>query len=316
MKEAKSAIWEIFHTIPRETLESVVAGTIARDSSRRSGVPEHYRDLSNFGIYVVAIAVNNREGAWLTVKDLGKVIGYLEAYIEGAIAYRRRNGERPKEIREVRLQDLVEKIDNMYGLRPPDKGPRFVHKDSSLESWQPRVDGLKRRRHESKRLDPTDLPITEVLVAALANSYISQDGLNRIACDGESGRPKRKLKGKLNPASNMALNSFPGFSGVTLPDANDDAEDVPRHDHGAEEYVKGRETYFYNNLTASVEELEKRHAFDELEEVNEMAKELRRYVDSYTATKTRILGNIKKLQDDIKLLELTMDLHGTIFKKK
>lgn len=110
-----------------------------------------------------------------------------------------------------------------------------------------------------------DLPIAEILVAALANSYISQDGFNRIACGGESGMPRAKRISRANTGTRARSKSPRGPK--TPPAAHAVAgeeqgeEDESLFDNDAEDYVKGRESFFYDNIFASVEELRKRHAF-------------------------------------------------------
>lgn len=400
MGDPRSEIWRIFHTIPRRVLESLVLGTVAHDFLRKSDRPDHYRDMSGFGVYAVAIAVAGRHGAWLKPKELTTLIENLERYIRASVSYLQRKGAggRP----EQREWDFVSKVDNMFGQHDQEYGPRFVVSDEDhvIDGWQALVTSLKRRRDSSLAIDPsgnkpllqgplyagcsaklqnrsraydpqsgkktkldgvnrayalvmslmmymdlepthvcrcvtrlwrrTELPIAEILVAALGNSYISQDGLNRIVCGGESGRPRaKKTSGAKSP---RGVKTPPAAQAVDGEERGE--EDGSLFDPDAEEYVKGRENYFYDNLFASVEELRKRHAFVsefsgleplfdapgdntldhlnelcyELEVVQSMARQAQLHMQRSEEAEQAINDRITVLRQDLEVTELVARL--------
>ncbi|KAH8769227.1 hypothetical protein F5883DRAFT_714285 [Diaporthe sp. PMI_573] len=406
MSDPRSAIWRIFHTIPRKVLESLVLGTFAHDFLRASDRPDHYRDLSGFGVYAVAIAVAGRDGAWLKAKELTTLIENLEGYIAASISYHQRKGAAPSGRRERRAWDLVTKVDNMFGQHASGDGPRFVtsHEDHVVDGWRALVTSLKLRRDSSLAVDPsgnkpllqgplyagcstklqnrskaydpqsgrktklddvnrayalmmslvmymglqpvhvcrcvtrlwnrTELPVAEILVAALANSYISQDGFNRIVCGGESGRPRTK---KTSGARSPKALKVPAAA-QAVDDEEQGEEDGSLFDTPAEEYVKGRERYFYENIFASVEELRKRHAFVtefsgleplfdapgdntvdhihelryELEEVQSLAEQARYYMKRCEKSEKAIDDSIAVLRQDLEIAGLVAKLKSLL----
>lgn len=396
MSDPGSAVWRIFHTIPRQVLTSLVLGTFAHDFLRTRDRPEHYRDMQGFGVYAVAIAVAGRDGAWLKPRELTTLIDNLERYIEASISYYEHEGLAPGG-QAQREWDFVAKIDNMFGQHAKEDGPRFVKsgEDHVLASWRALVTSLKLRRDMSLAIDPsgirpllqgplyvgcsaklqnrskmydpqtgqktkldgvnrayamvmslmlfqgrepahvcrcvtrlwnsTELPIAEILVAALGNSYISQDGFNRIVCGGESGRPRaKKTPGAKLPRAPPAAQAADGGG----------EEDGSFLDAAAEEYVKGRERYFYENSFASVEELRKRHAFvkefchleplfdapgdnivdhlndlgHELEMVQDMAEQAAHWVERAEEAIETTEAQVKVLREDLEITRLVDEL--------
>lgn len=414
MSDPQSEIWRIFHTIPRQVLGSLVLGTFAHDFMRKSGRPSHYRDMREFGVYAVAIAVAGRDGAWLKPPELTKLIGHLEDYIDASIGYFERDGAAPRDRQESRARDFVSKVDNMFGLHAKEEGPRFVVSNDTdvLEGWRALVSSLKLRRDRSLAIDPsgrkpllqgplyagcsaklqtrskaydpqsgkksklegvnrayaimmslmmymsiepvhvcrcvtrlwnrTDLPTAEILVAALGNSYISQDGFNRIVCGGESGRPRARrtsrarVGGRAGSKSPRAPKTPPAAHAVDGEEQGEEGGNL--FDNEAEEYVKGRERYFYDNIFASVEELRKRHAFVkefsglqplfdapgdntvdnlmelecELAEVQETAKQIKHYIQRYEKAEQAINDRITLLRQDLEITELVAKLQALV----
>lgn len=414
MGDPRSEIWRIFHTIPRQVLESLVLGTFAHDFMRKSGRPSYYRDMRGFGVHAVAIAVAGRDGAWLKPPELTKLIGHLEDYIDASIGYFDRDGAAPRDRQEGSARDFVSKVDNMFGQHAKEEGPRFVVSNDTdvLEGWRALVSSLKLRRDRSLAIDPsgrkpllqgplyagcsaklqtrskaydpqsgkksklegvnrayaivmslmmymsiepvhicrcvtrlwnrTDLPTAEILVAALGNSYISQDGFNRIVCGGESGRPRARRKsraragGRTGSKSPKAPKTPPAAHAVDGEEHGDEGGSL--FDNEAEEYVKGRERYFFDNIFASVEELRKRHAFVrefsglqplfdaqgdntadnlrelecELAEVQETAKEIEHYIQRYEKAEQAINDRIMLLRQDLEIADLVAKLQALV----
>lgn len=323
MGEDKPKIWRIFHTIPRGMLQSLVLGTVAYDFSRKADRPETYQELSGWGVYVVSVGVAGREGAWLTARELLRLVRHLQTYLRAFEAYHAHGGA-PRDVEELRLQDFAATIDNTWG-RHESKCPRFVDKEERLPGWRLFADQLQARANASLAIDPTghtrliqaplyvgcstqmevrcekydpargnatalksvsksygllmslmsymnrppvhvckcvlrlwkrdEVPIAEVLVGALASCYISQDGLNRETCGGESGLPRQSRQ--------------PGGASRGRPSAlvdeveadSSDEEDMKLHDAPTEEYVKARESFMYDNITASEADLTARLEF-------------------------------------------------------
>lgn len=414
MGDPRSEIWRLFHTIPRQVLESLVLGTFAHDFMRKSGRPSHYQDMREFGVYAVAIAAAGRDGAWLNPKELTKLIGHLEEYIDASIGHFDRDGAAPRDRQESRARDFVTKVDNMFGQHAKEDGPRFVVSNETevLEGWRALVSSLKLRRDSSLAIDPsgrkpllqgplyagcsaklqtrsraynpqsgkksklegvnrayalvmslmmymsiepvhvcrcitrlrnrTELPIAEILVAALGNSYISQDGFNRIVCGGESGRPRgrrtsrARAGGRAGSKSPRAPKTPPAVHNVGGEEQGEEGGNL--FDNDAEEYVKGRERYFYDNIFASVEELRKRHAFVsefsslqplfdapgdntvdnlielecELAEVQETAKQIQHYMKRYEKAEQAINDRITLLRQDLEITELVAKLQALL----
>lgn len=321
MQDPRSKIWRIFHTIPRDMLQSLILGTVAFDFSRVSERPETYRDMNKWGIYIVSISVLGRSGKWLSANELDQVIVQMKKYIEGYEAWKDHRGN-PLTGAHKELHDWMCRIDNVYGLHDAAWGPRFIYKDEALRGWQAFISRLEHRRDASLAVDPTgktwmiqapvytgcstiledrsekydpskgirdklkgvsksygllmsimanmnrqplhvckcvlrlwkrdEIPIAEVLVAALANSYITQDGLNRETCGGESGLPRKTRTGG-RPRRYSRVDELEAEI------SEDEAGDL--FDPHAEEYVKARECFFFDNIDGSLRELTARQVF-------------------------------------------------------
>lgn len=250
--------FQVFLSIPRQMLESIVLGTVAWDyDNSRGHARDNYKEQEGFGIYVIGLSVQGRDGAWLTARELTRLVVKLERYLRGFEAW---DANKQWVAGAEDLRDFVAQIDNEFGIYNKN-APRFVTSSGGLESMKDLVKSLKERANKSlgmsangdepliqsplyvgmsvepkqrmpqhsldvgltgtlkgssksyglvcslmKRMnrkplstclcvvrvpEKEDLPFTETLVSALANSLICQDGFNRTEC-GDVPTDKKK----------------------------------------------------------------------------------------------------------------------------
>ncbi|KAI4858836.1 hypothetical protein F4820DRAFT_467785 [Hypoxylon rubiginosum] len=102
----------LFHTIHRKTLRSLVLGHTAHDFYNKFSSNWNYTyEKSGPGTYVIGLSIEGRRGAFLSWKEIEKVIGYIEEYNAGCEAWREWDSGDPYEESqpEPRVKEAIEK---------------------------------------------------------------------------------------------------------------------------------------------------------------------------------------------------------------
>ncbi|KAK7729800.1 hypothetical protein SLS53_009168 [Cytospora paraplurivora] len=214
------SIWEILHTIPPDVLTSVALGTVAFDMQRYGERP----------------------------KTTGRI-----KFIE--------SDEKIIHVEEL-IRSLQRRLDRSLALDPTGRTPLiqtpiYIGCSGTLETRMPKhgidtnlsqsnssyaftVSVMRMLGYEpsstvmcvTRLWKPQQLPKAEVLIAAFANSYITQDGFNRIECGDSSGSTLQKSEAVLQAQSSEA-----------------------------EEYIAARCPFMLDNLTASLDAIESKLDF-------------------------------------------------------
>jgi hypothetical protein len=146
-------IIDIFHSIPRNMLESLILGTVAYDNCR---LQNRVTGLSNDGpgIYVLGLSIAGRNGQFLNAGELEVLIKNMEEYLFG---YECWSGGLHQTPRAVAAAALIAEVDSAYGSpKTPGPGkPRFIEGASHVENVLALLASLRTRMDASKAEDPT-----------------------------------------------------------------------------------------------------------------------------------------------------------------
>lgn len=170
LEEAKRGagdMFELFYTIPRKALESIVLGTVAYDVSNTvhgPGSEGMSYEIKGCGIYVVGISINGRNGEFLTGNELQELADNLDKYILGCrMGAGVHNGilERSRLTQDQQNAiDFAVEVDKTYGtwVHVVDRKwkPRYLlPNDRHNSRMSALLRSLQARAREAKRLDPT-----------------------------------------------------------------------------------------------------------------------------------------------------------------
>ncbi|GAB1316793.1 hypothetical protein MFIFM68171_07003 [Madurella fahalii] len=150
-------VWDLFHSIPRNVLESIVLGTIAYDDCRTSG-NGRVTGLSGDGpgVYVLGLSIAGRQGEFISAKELRLLLDNLDTYILGyKFSSSQSSGPQKPPDKAARAADLVAKVDSAYGAPPTPGKPRFICDDANLEAAQCLYKWLNRTYLSLRQRDPT-----------------------------------------------------------------------------------------------------------------------------------------------------------------
>lgn len=326
----------LFHAIPRPALESVVLGTVAHDyHGNRSIGREHYKHKGGFGIYAVGLAVDNRNGAWLTANELNVMVGNLEKYIQGYEDWKTHRGD-PDCAQSRQSWDLVRDVDNQIGktdaktLRESGPQPRFCNTDGGRSGMQDLCKTLRKMAQESLRLDPTGrtrLIQTPLYIGCsvgvggrleqhslkLGNSSTLQQsnkGFGLVAClmNYQNLIPRevgicvvRLWDTKDIPYSEVLVcslaNSLICQDGFNRIECGDSTTNKPL-DREGEEYIKARTPYLNENLTESLREIEARSSF--IQEFRQLQPEVNKEEENL---RDNVIDDLENLENDISLVK-------------
>ncbi|KAK1752910.1 hypothetical protein QBC47DRAFT_362767 [Echria macrotheca] len=138
-------MWDSFHTIPREVLNSVVLNTVAYDK------PTSY-PVSFTGVYVMGIALAEHDGKFLNAIEMDVFIENLTGYIEGSRPFC--EVANPAQIPN-QFPQPVKDIDNIYGTYKGRVKTRCIPDASALENAQRFLEQFRKRKTLLEAKDPT-----------------------------------------------------------------------------------------------------------------------------------------------------------------
>ncbi|KAK0640774.1 hypothetical protein B0T16DRAFT_460925 [Cercophora newfieldiana] len=151
--------WDIFHSIPREVLQSLVLGTTAYDAA--NGL-KGYKDLNGAGVYVLGVSIANRQGKFLNLGEMEILVKNMGEYLEGARLMLKLPTEEDYDMIEQRqLERHVQRVDSQFILRGDKTKPAFVkritlNQEDQLSEGAIRLSEALARRCDAMRvLDPT-----------------------------------------------------------------------------------------------------------------------------------------------------------------
>ncbi len=182
-------VWDLFHTIPRDLLESLILGTVAFDNSRA-----HNRVTGLMkngpGIYVLGLSIIGRDGQFLNGKELDLLILGLQTYIHGSSVLRGAKPAANRSVTEKAAVQLVARVDSTYGSGTPGC-PRFICDDENEALAGHLLSSLQARRWAMFAADPT-----QTICSIQSPQYVgcSKDVGTRISAY-ELGHGKSALAG-------------------------------------------------------------------------------------------------------------------------
>lgn len=334
LRTAMDTDWRNFVTflsIPRPMLESIILGTVAWDhDSKRGSDRGFYKQAQRFGIYVIGLAVRDRQGAWLTALETTTLVTnatkYLEAYDMWA-----ENEAWPTTDAAQELKDFVAKVDNQLGLHEHDTS-RFVTSADDRIAMNDLVAGLKERVERSLELDPAgNLPMIQTPLyvgmsdelskrlpkhdsTMSANSILASSNkpcafvMSLMKLQGREPLPKAVCvlrvweKRDLNFAETLvsalahSMICHDGFNWTECGDMGKSSG--AKYDEDCEEYVKYRSRFFYDNCKAVIEDLQARKSH-----LDDLAK-LQPVLDGKLVTSTeQVLEACKMLEKQMEEME-------------
>lgn len=297
----------ILQAIPRDMLKSIVLGTVAWDYYPRPGnaLRNHYRKPTKggYGIYVFGLAVDGRDGKWLTANELDRLVGDLKRYVRGYERWRDLDGVwSDASIDDVELRDFITEVDTQ--LRNPQTaqdGPRYLMKEHGREGMLDLIKSLQRRVDKSLEINPAgDTPLIQTpiytgLSTNLASRMPQHDPTSKAGLR-YSNRAHgmmcalMKLQG-LQPKAVCVIavrlwdkddlwfsetlicalaNGLISQDGFNCTECGSKLKiNAPLLDPDGEEHVKVRCKFLYENSEATLQDLRQRKAFlDEFQEID------------------------------------------------
>jgi len=143
--EARDA-WDVFHTIPRKLLHSIILGTVAYDVYRDS--KNLYEDKGS-GVYVLGLSIDRRDGEFLTGSEIRQVASALEKYLSVFQLKQDKLSVSPA------LERFSHDVDNAYGGYPKQAKLRFIQNGNQYQFGRSLVSSMRRRADEAYKHDPT-----------------------------------------------------------------------------------------------------------------------------------------------------------------
>lgn len=320
------ARFQVFMAIPRPMLESIVWGTVAWDYDRsRGGTRDHYKEAQGFGVYVIGLSVQGREGAWLTARELQRLVGDLERYLQGVHVWQSQSPKRwPEDADAKELKEHVSQIDNQYGVHKLTE-PRYVTSPTGLERMQDLVKSLKARVAASLNIYPVgDTPMIQTplyvgmsielknrmpkhsLDVGVNSKLKSSNKAYGLVCSLMKHMDRTPMSTCLCVTRLWAKKDLPfaetlvcalanglvcqdGFNQTECGDGSNDT--AKRVDGDGEAYVMERSSWLYENSKQVVQDLCERV------EVLEASEKLRPLLDGQTAQ------DVEELESRVDLLE-------------
>jgi hypothetical protein len=143
--------WDVFHSIPRDLLGSVILGTVAFDSGRPQNRVTGLSDDAP-GIYVLGLSISGRDGKFINANELKVLIGNLKTYVRG---YRYQLEGAPSVEAGDAAAELVAEVDGAYGAPATPGTPRFICDKVNLLAAKPLLKSLIKRYNIMIQQDPT-----------------------------------------------------------------------------------------------------------------------------------------------------------------
>ncbi|KAJ4413533.1 hypothetical protein N0V82_008471 [Gnomoniopsis sp. IMI 355080] len=289
-----SRLFEVYHAIPRQLLQSLVLGTVAWDYHPSRGKSrEHYGEKPGIGIYAFGLSVKARNGEWLTANEVRAMVAHIEEYIAGHDAWLAHDGL-PITPRDKQLHDFVTQIDNHHGTHDTlNVGPRFCGNASQRCGLRDLARSLTERMRASLQLDPKgDTPMIQSPLYIGCSTILEKRMLAHDPNTGKTSALKRSNKllalimslmkcQDLEPEtigvpvlrlwkeqdldfSETLICSFAQSmacqDGCNMVECGD-AKGKNKSDSSCEDYVKARLPYLHDNIVASLHDLKERQAF-------------------------------------------------------
>lgn len=175
-------VWDLFHTIPRDLLESLVLGTVAFDHSRTQNRVTGL-DNNGPGIYILGLSIVGRDGQFLDGRELDLLIQDLQTYIQGSTVLRRKKPAATRSATERAAVQLVTDVDFTYGVGAAGR-PRFIcdaendalagHLLSSLQARRQAMFALDRRRLSAAFSRRSTSGAAEMCAVALSRTSLAR----------------------------------------------------------------------------------------------------------------------------------------------
>ncbi len=149
----------LLHSAPKMLHKAVILNTVGIQSDLPPGDPRHIASdiyhTDGPGPYVATIAVKGRNGAWLTGKELVRLIDLIELYLEAERSGRRiPDGHQPQPGRAKELAGLAARIDEAYSQSHFPQ-TAFIRRLQTRKKIRSLVTGLNELRNRAK----DDVPI-------------------------------------------------------------------------------------------------------------------------------------------------------------
>ncbi|KAI0851679.1 hypothetical protein F5Y00DRAFT_259167 [Daldinia vernicosa] len=118
----------LLHAIPKDMLRSLILGTVAFDQLKSTRKLAHYA-AGGPDVYVAAMAIEDRDGKWLSRNDIRDLIYVLLKYIRAYTAWESHKGKSDSPEDPV-LVIFARDIDTQYGGRDSEhiSDPRWVQR--------------------------------------------------------------------------------------------------------------------------------------------------------------------------------------------
>ncbi|KAK7919877.1 hypothetical protein PG985_007899 [Apiospora marii] len=142
----KRALAMLLLCIPPALLKSIVTGTFAYDVLNPAGSRPFTYQLDNMGTYIYGLAIQGRNGQFLSISEIERLITALNKYCSGYVRQKAHGGN-PTTPQDNVLARWASDIDSAYGSRPanaPNK-LRFIANDDALKRVGAFIQGLQRR---------------------------------------------------------------------------------------------------------------------------------------------------------------------------
>lgn len=294
LMRGNSRLFEVYHAIPRQLLQSLILGTVAWDyHPSRGSSRQKYDSKTDIGIYALGVAVKARQGAWLTANEIGAMIGHMQEYVAGYDAWTVHQGQ-PTTPRDVQLAEFVTKIDTQHGTHDtPTLGPRFCGTASQKRGLQDLIKSLGERMRASLLLDPQGTTPMVQSPLYIGCSVVLENWTR--AHDPQVGKTSAMTQSNKLLAMMLSLMKYQGLesettvvtvlhlwkkqdldfsetlicslaqsmacqSGCNMVECGD-AKGKGKSDSACEDYVKARVSYLHDNITLSIRDAEARQAF-------------------------------------------------------
>ncbi|KAL2120080.1 hypothetical protein VTJ04DRAFT_4106 [Mycothermus thermophilus] len=180
---------DLFHSVPRDLLASVILGTIAYDTHPQRPQGQRLEGLEDDGpgIYALGISINGRDGAFLTLPELKQLIEDVETYHSGVP----QAGRAPTQA----AHDWVRKVDGVFGGNRRKRPTRFVEKEADFGKIMQLRDMLVRLRDAMVQANATSQThlIQSPVYVGCSNDL--SDRLKTYDLDGKTLKDMNRLLG-------------------------------------------------------------------------------------------------------------------------
>ncbi|OTB09771.1 hypothetical protein K445DRAFT_28281 [Daldinia sp. EC12] len=269
----RRAMCILLHTIPRELLRSLILGTVAFDQLKPTGKPVHYA-ADGPGAYVAAMAIEGRNGKWLSRDEIRELIhkllndpehAELDAFTRDIdTQYGGRDSEKPNGMRFISDNDAATKVELFVKSLEKRCDPSLPGTDQVYQISSPLYVGCsKNMKDRAVEYQPnTGLKMADKLwgLVCCTLAYMGKHPtIVVVPVIRTWRRPDLPLAEILTTMLGSALATQDGFN-AQIPGATIDRS-MPSILTTAEQYVLALEPHLKDNLDASSREMEKRRRY-------------------------------------------------------